>query len=299
MIHKYKDRHIQIMEQLWRYEYLTVKQILIIWIWTRSQNLVRPLAELQMWKSPMINCIKFWVIPWIWKLSYIYYLKKAWVRFLEEHLWKDVSRIKYPKSRSTYFQRDYFHRVSTIDFHIKLIKEFRYHNKHIEPKITLNNVFWYFDKSGSNRSERLENSRVKTRIDLDSKRYIIPDGVIVYTMGGRRETLLVELSNGKNTKKIFNQLLVHALAISRWIPKKLFNTERDTRVLCLFEHESIKNAVASRLSFDKRFERFKEHFLFKTYNEAQVSILYGWMLFDWEEGGIFLEKRKILPTTAG
>jgi hypothetical protein len=95
---------------------------------------------------------------------------------------------------------------------------------------------------------------------------------------------LFELSNGKDTKKIFKQLYVHAVAIMRGIPKKKFNADRDTRLLCLFEHESIMRAVQGRMAADSRFKQFQEHFLFKTSKSAIGDVSGGWETFRGKDG---------------
>ena len=73
------------------------------------------------------------------------------------------------------------------------------------------------------------------------------------------------------------------MAIVRSIPQRKFKADRDTRLLCLFEHESIMRAVQNRMATDSRFKQLQEHFLFKTSQEAIRDVSGGWETFKGKE----------------
>jgi len=52
----------------------------------------------------------------------VHCLTYSGAKFLQQILGYTEDKIHYPKGRSSFFSRDYFHRIATIDFNIRLQK---------------------------------------------------------------------------------------------------------------------------------------------------------------------------------
>jgi len=52
------------------------------------------------------------------RLPNVHCLSQSGVRFLIKTLGYLEKNIQYPKNRNSFFQRDYYHRMATIDFNI-------------------------------------------------------------------------------------------------------------------------------------------------------------------------------------
>ena len=200
-------------------------------------------------------------------------MTKNGVEFVIDNLNLELDKIKFPIGTYEFFSRDYFHRIACIDFQI----EFRRWT--IQRELDIFFYDNYYDKTGSNRKKGSK-SIDKTRIDLKNEDYYIPDSAFQFGNEKKKLLYLFEHSNGKNTKKIFKQIYQHAVAIAEKAPVKKYKVEKDCRVVMVFEHESIKSAVMSRMKSDKDLIQFKKYFLLKTHEEVETDFFNGWCFFD-------------------
>ena len=269
-----RERHLKTLETLAVYKYLTVAQFVKIGVKTHKQNMNEILLELQRGKRPLVGCMKFGVLPRIGRLSYVYYLTKFGVAFIVDNLNLTTDQINYPIGTATFFTRDYFHRLACVDFQMAF-------RKWAESKeISIEFYYNYYDKTGSNRKVSGRKSRVRTKIDLTQEKYIIPDSVCQFSKENKKVLFLFEQHNGKNTKKFINQLLQHAIALYEKSVQKQYKVQKDSRVYCVFEFQSIMQAVMVRVASDKALAPFKDHFLFKTVATVEEDFFHGWRTFD-------------------
>jgi len=273
MINNIKDRHLKVLESLSVYKYLVVSQFIKLGVGKNRHYLNPILRELQKGKKPLIGELRFGVLPRFGKLQYVYYLTKYGVEFLIDNLNLTLSEINYPVGTATFFNRDYFHRIACIDFQIafrlwtdsKGISIDFYHN--------------YYDKTGSNRKDGSK-SHVKTKIDIDSDRFIIPDSICQLSKRNKKVLFLFEQHNGKDSKKFMRQLLQHALTIFNESVNKKYDTQKDSRVYCVFEFPKIMQACMKRIVEDDTFHVYRNHFLFKTSEAVKRDFFSGWLSCD-------------------
>lgn len=84
-----------------------------------------------------------------------------------------------------------------------------------------------------------------------------------------RSLYLLEMYDGKDTKRVMEQIRKHAEAIGLGTPSRKYGLQKSHRVLCVFEFESNKNAVLERMQADKVLSEMTNHFLLKTLGNAQ------------------------------
>ncbi len=261
----------QILLAVARYKYLTVSQLMKIYVGTGNIPYLRKqLKALIDSKKPLIECSVFAnFVPKKGRLENVYFLSKYGKRLLMEDLYMEEETIKIPIGKTT-FTKDYFHRKNTIDFQIALYQW--------SEKSKFEVLFFdtYFDKTGNNRTDK--NLRAKTKIDLPDNNYLIPDANFLLNTAEGYKLFLFEMYNGKDTKRVLDQLRKHAQCIELGSPSEKYNLEIGHGVVALFEFESIEKAVIDRLKNQSYYEDVKDYFLFKNLNNLAVDTFFR----DWK-----------------
>jgi len=270
-----KDKHIEAMKLLATYKFLTSSQFVNLGLYKYRGDLTNSLKKLiDQHKRPLIDKISFPVDPAKGKLEAIYYLTNKGVKCLIEDLDYPMNRIKATKSKPTTTQ-DYFHRKSTINFHISLKIWLRNNNGSVS---FLN---YDFDKAGNNRSkDKNQHLKAINSLQLDNGVSFIPDIITKFKVANRDYLFLFEQHNGKSSKRLINQLYVHLLALSEGITCKKYNVDKSNRVAVVCELESVKNSVIQRLQKIEIFEAFTKFFIFKTNTELKDDFFNNWTLIN-------------------
>jgi len=128
------------------------------------------------------------------------------MEFLRDELGHYEEDIKFVKTRGNIFERDYFHRVYTIDFFIGFymwLEKMGYE---------LDFFSYYFEKQGSNRNHQNTSSQSVNSLPLGAGK-IIPDGIASFQTSWESVLFLFEQHNGKGTKRAMKQLYGHAQAL--------------------------------------------------------------------------------------
>lgn len=260
---KITDKQGKILLALSKYKYLTPSQFVELGIsditYTR-----KVLSQLEKRHKPYIHRLRFGIDPRKGQLESLFYLTKFGKRQLMDGLNVLEEDILMPKGKVTVGFSDYYHRKNTISFHIHLRRWVEAH-----PSLELEFFDSYFDKIGNARKDK--NLRAKNKIIIDSNNYLIPDGIFILNNNGERYLYLFEMYNGKDTKRVIQQLGKHALIITNGSASKKYQvkkvhqekeTFRINRVICVFEHNSIKEATIKRLSEDQKYKHLTNLFLF-------------------------------------
>jgi len=274
---QFSQSHERILLALAEYKFLTVSQLTTLGVMSNKRNVSNKVKELR--DRGFINSIVYGFVPKFGKIENVNYLMPKGKKVLIEGLGLEEEEIKIPIGRNNHFFKDYYHRKNTIDFHIQLSKsaeQFSYELLFFDT---------YFDKLGNNRKG--EDLRAKTRADL-KEGYIIPDGATMIEFAdGVKELFLIEIYMGKDTKRTVSQLLKHLSAIALGTVNEKYNYNKGYRVLSVFEHESMMQAVMSRLNTDEYFTHMIEHFFFKTTEDIQAKpLLKEWYNFQQQKSSI-------------
>ncbi len=174
--------------------------------------------------------------------------------------------------------KDYHHRKFTINFYIYLNQWLEFNNGHL---IFLN---YYFDKSGNNRSnEKSKYVTALNRINLNDMRSFIPDINTRFSLDGEEYIYLFEQHNGKDTKRLFEQLHTHIVAIAEGVVSKKYNLQKVHKVVVVCEYESVKTSVIQRLKEESNIEYYNNFFIFKTNSELEEDFSNNWTLINGEQ----------------
>ena len=270
-----KQKESDTLVSLAKYKFLCSSQFTQLGLYKNKgdvTNLLKPMTEQ---KKPLIGVIKFPTDPTIGKLEYIYYLTKFGEKAVLEDLDYPQEKIKKIKSKPI-STKDYFHRKSTIDFHIGLNQWLQNNNGEIK---FLN---YYFDKMGTFR-DKDKTIREINRFYLNDNRSFIPDITVKFKVNNESYIFLFEQHNGKDVKRLADQLHVHLLAISQDIVSKKFKFDKSNRVAVVCEEKSVKDAVIQRLQNTDDFRNFYNYFIFKTNDELKKDFFNNWTLINGEQ----------------
>jgi len=263
-----KEKSLQILEVLAIFKFLSTSQLLTLNIAKSKPNLVRPIKDLLFYS--LVWKLTFGVDPKRWKLENIYYLKIKWVKFLQDELNynEDARTIKYPIWTNSLFFRDYFHRLSTIEFHIQLFIYL------VQNSWTIKIFDTYFDKIWSNRIDA--NLKAKTKLIFDDGSYFIPDAICLYEKQNKPHIFTFEIYRGNDTKRVLKQFNNHLKALNQGLPSKVFNKKIGSKVFVLFDTINAMNSVMQRFSTDSKFINFDNLFIFN-YLDNWTLNMYNWI----------------------
>jgi hypothetical protein len=245
-------------------------------LYKKRSYLTNSLKELVNTKRPLLAKHNF--NPINGRLESYYYLTKYGARFLIEELDYNENKIKVPKGLVPIYLREYSHRKLTIDFHIYLNQWIKTNNGEI------NFLNYYFDKKGNNRSANsADYVTALNRIHLDKKNSFIPDINTMFSVNNKKYLYLFEQHNGKDTKRLFKQLYIHILAISKGVVSEKYNIKKSHVVVVVCEHESVKQSVIKRFQKEKGIERYNNLFIFKTNSELENDFYKNWTKISGEQ----------------
>jgi len=251
------------------YKYLTSSQFVKMGLYKKRGYLTNSLKVLVDMKRPLLAKHDF--NPINGKLESFYYLTKYSLKFLVEELEYSENQIKIPKGLTPIYLKDYFHRKLTIDFHIHFNQWIESNNGKI------NFLNYYFDKTGNNRGANSTNYvTALNRIHFDEKNSFIPDINTMFSINDKRYLYLFEQHNGKDSKRLFEQLYIHILAISKGVLSKKYDIKKPHMVVVVCEHESVKKSIIQRLYQEKGIEHYNNFFIFKTNSELEENFYNNW-----------------------
>jgi len=277
-----KENQITAIKWLAQYKYLTSSQFVKMGLYKKRGYLTNSLKVLIDMKKPLMAKHDF--NPINGKLESFYYLTKYGVKFIIDELDYPESKIKAPHGLAHLSSKDYHLRKLTIDFYIFL-------NKWLESKSGNMSFFnYYFDKSGNNRSND-NNGHVTTlnKVILNNSNSFIPDVNTMFSINDKTYLYLFEQHNGKDSKRLFEQLYVHIIAIGKGAVAKKYNIKKSHKVIVVCEYESVKNSVIHMLQKEAGIEHYYNFFIFKTNDELKEDFYTNWTLISGEQVN-FLQK---------
>lgn len=274
------ENQVIAIEWLAKYKYLTSSQFVKLGLYKQRGYLTNSLKILVDMKKPLIAKHDF--NPINGKLESLYYLTKYGRKFLmDEHEYTET-QIKAPSGLSPIYLKDYFHRKLTVDFHIYLNQWLNSNDGKI------NFLNYYFDKSGNNRSgNKSKYVTALNKIILNKTNSFIPDINTIFTVNNKEYIYLFEQHNGKDAKRLFEQLYVHIIAISKRVVSEKYNRKNSHTVVVVCEYESVKNSVIKRLQKERGIEQYNSSFIFKTNLELEKDFYNNWTSISSEQVTFF------------
>ena len=284
---RYKIKHIDAIKFLAIFKYLTSSMFVMLGLYKNRGDVTNKLLELTTGKRPLVKAIEFNFGSKSGRQESFYCLTDYGKKFLIEEFGYTDEQIKLPSRGSDDFENDYPHRKSTINFHIEL-------HKYIENNDGEIDFFnYYFDKAGNNRvADKSKHIRDLNRLYLKSGKHFTPDVITQFILKDEEYLFVFEQHNGKDTKKLMNQIHNHTLALIEKTASKKYNFPKITRVAIVFEHESIKHSTIKRLQKIESFKHFNNLFIFKTVEEQHEDFFNNWTLVNGEKVG-FTKKSSV------
>ena len=263
-----------ILTSIAKYKYLTVSHFKALKIGS-SDRLIRENLKI-LRERKLTEKMSFGTIPIKGRFQDLHFLTERGAKVLIESLNLEPEEVKHPSRASTFFKNDYLHRVSTIDLMISF-------NQWIEKNGYIVDFFeTYFDKVGSQRATET-GVQSKTRLDLPNGKNISPDAIIKYEANGKKYLFCVEVYNGKDTKRVTEQIRKLTYATFEGIPSKKYDHDKTNRNLILFEFDDYKTFAIDRISKDpylSQFEGLEQLFFFNSIEQARDNFSSLWETLD-------------------
>ena len=270
------ENQVTVLELIAKYKYLTSSQFVEMGIYKHRDYLTKALRPLILQKRALVA--KYDFNPINGKLESFYYLTKYGKQFLIGELEYTENQIKVPKGVAPIKLKDYHHRKFTINFHLHL-------NQWLESNGgEINFLNYYFDKSGNNRiGDKNQSVTALNKIHIDRSNSFIPDINTKLSIDGKEYLYLFEQHDGKDAKRLFEQLYVHIIDISKGAVSKKYQFTKSLRVVVVCEFESVKNSVVQRLQKIDAIEHYNNFFIFKTNEELREDFFNNWTLISGEK----------------
>lgn len=249
----------KVLESLAKFKFLTLTQMLEIGVGTgQYKYLWKQVASMRDRKRKLVDRKSFNTEERLGRVEDFYFLTSKGREALILDFRIAEEEIRMPVGNSIAY-KDYHHRKSTIDFHLKLSLWAK--NRGVE----LAFFTTYFDKEGNNRSDK--NLSTLTKIDFGAGEYIIPDAVFKLQTEDRERLFLFEMHNGSDTMRLMKQLHKHAQALVMKHTHKKFGYDpmKSYTTLLLFETDTAKESFINRVvTTGEAFSKVQKFFLCKS-----------------------------------
>lgn len=274
MINRFKRKELLILKALGRYKFLTYSQMSKLGIDNHRSNLSTLVKGLRESRKPLVG-----KIPHRIGSEVKHYLTKKGKEILVESFDYSEEQIQFPKGKIITDTQDQKHRTTIINFHIDL--DFACQENGIEL------VFCdrYFDTVGNNRIDR--NLKSKTAILYTKSKSVKADMIFLLQTLSQPELFLLELENGKGTKKAAEKCIRHGQAILLGSANEKYKFNRGYRTLWVFEYESIMQATLERLVDIPLLKNLTEYFLFKSLEQMETGFFDNWLNLAREQRKMF------------
>ena len=239
----------RVMVALAHYKFLTVSQLTRLGSGSkgRTQEAVRKLIEAGLVANSHYGGVTRNGAGRVESISYL--TAKGARVLLENNHHLDLKAIKYPKSINSIFKNDYLHRISTINTWIS----FEEWAKATGQEVAFFHT--YFDKLGSQiKQEEDIPLQSITRLDFKNGTYIEPDAIFLSEGQGKKCFFILEVCNGKDTKRHVEQIRQNVYAIYNGIPTDKYKQNKSPRLLCTFETENQLKLALDKISEDAYFQ---------------------------------------------
>lgn len=270
MIDYLTPQQANFLTALAKFKYMSKSQFIAYKIAKKNPSLQNNLTILR--EKKLINRYGFATVPTKGRMEDLYFLTEKGAKIVSENLDIPLDLVKYPNRSTTEFKNDYSHRVATVSTMISFVLWAEQQGYDIDFFDT------YYDKVGSQRKSET-GVQSKTRLDLPNQTNISPDAIIKYDGQGKSYLFCIEVYNGKDTKRVIEQLRKLTYATFEGIPSKKYNHPKGNRNLIVFEHESYIQATIDRIKQDpylSQFEGLERFFYFKSIEATKNDFGGSW-----------------------
>lgn len=275
------ENGLKILETLERFQFMTAEQITRAGKFKNKAVIRRQANDYATRRPPLIHCKDFGALPGMGRLHKIYAMSEHGAEILAEYRQCDPSEVSHLTGKIQ-FSIDYTHRLSFINAHI-YIREWAERSG-----AEIDFFSGYFETAGANRTGKDALKLVKkNRIDLPSKRFIIPDGIFSFSLGEKNRLCVLEIHRGKDTKIITEQLEKHIEALYTRSIQDKYNHGTGNFVLSVYENAGTMEAVKKRICQNREFAAVARAFHFSTLEAIDADICTAWTLADGSTASLF------------
>lgn len=273
-----------VIEQLARFQYLTVSQMVRLGI-TNSPGYLRGelLPGLCQKRPKLVNKARFAPLPSIGSLEHVYWLTKAGATELATYSQQDLEETIFPRYGLRYTQ-DYFHRKATVDFTIGF---YQWCQRHQDISDSLFQYYFQFLKGRNNHSVNKVYFRPTQKLPTGHPRSVVPDVIMSFSKGSRRVLCIGEIHLTNDPKAIVNQLDRHMTALDQGIYHEAFPGHNEIHILSVYNSVKTFKAVIKRLLDVDDFEHFSEIYHFNILKNVK-SEFQGWIRKNGTKSKIFM-----------
>lgn len=267
---------ISILQNLVIFKQLTIPQFAKLNVGSSEQSIRRALQKIYKKRKPLVKCVEFKKVSHFGKLSYVYSLSLYGLRCLEAQRKSKVAINTFTPATPR-LTDDYFHRVTTIDFHI-------YMNAHTlseDYEVVMCDQYFVVKKI-------MNSLNSINKINLGGGTSIIPDSIACLKNGDSERWIMFELHNGLEKSRIKEQLKQHAICLTGLFAHNKYNIakHRYYNILIIFEEPGVMNAVIKDISNEKWYSNVAEFFLCKSKDDMKETFLNGWTTLSGKEAKI-------------
>jgi hypothetical protein len=270
----FSPQQTKILLSLAKYKYLTISQFLSLEVGKDKEFIRKNLSLLR--EKRLTDRMTFGLIPAKGKFEDIHFLTERGAKEILSNTDLQPDQVRHPSRASTFFKNDYLHRVSTVDIMIAF-------NVWADGQGYQVDFFdTYFDKVGSQKASK-QGIQSKTRFDLPNGQNISPDGIIKYSTANNSFLYCLEVYNGKDTKRVTEQIRKLAYATFEGIPSEKYGHDKANRNLIVFQYDTYKQTAIERIKQDpylSQFDGLERFFLFNSVDSAKKNFGQSWSDLD-------------------
>ena len=200
------------------------------------------------------------------RLQYVYSLTPAGYHAAMESA-PEVTKSVLPKETTPLYPLDYFHRMQTISFRIRLENALSGTACHISK------YFQYFEKIIDDN----ERFGFATHVPISAKKFFLPDSIFVLSNDQQQGVFTLEMVWTPQLSRLLYHVRQHMHALSSGILSSRFGVPRqDYRALFVVRDHTLLRSLLLRLERMKIFAPFRHHFLFAPIAHTEHDILGCW-----------------------
>lgn len=279
-----------ILRALATFTYCTIPQIARV-VGAKNEKSVQNALLRMRSVRPLVHKHEYAFNAGVGRLHSVFTLAPAGVAALAEILRVDPDSIYYP-AMGVQYSRDYAHRRNFVDAHISIAAWANMHEAEIE--------FFdrYFRAEGGNHggnptgTDSLVRREYQTRVVLATTReLIIPDGIFAFRQNGTSRLAVLEIHQGRETKKIMAQIETHIRAIEASAIRRKYDREDANFVLSVYEYPETMQAVMKRFAALPNYREIRLAFHFAAIEDVRADLLRAWQLASGEAVSLFQANR--------
>ena len=270
--------NIRVLELLSVYRFLTVAQLHRLGVAGSEGSIYNILRRFERSRKAFIEKVHVGqgqFIPGVGRLPMVLCLSRHGAEWLANHHGWYLDQMSFPLEPKN-FGQDYFHRIGTVDIHIAL----REWAAKVGARVQF--VEAYFEKIPVPGRKRGSNwAQGKTRVDLShldlERRHFEPDLIAHLTKpGGKEQLLAIELHNGQDVERFYNQMMIHAYSIMHGLIEEKYELNLPCETAWVFEHSSTMQSALKRLRSEAMFANLRGYVHFHTLVGVKRDYGRGW-----------------------